>query len=294
MHKRLAVGIGAIVFAGAVAAGPASAGAATVSPRPGGSTALQPVAVAQASGLASTIALNNCSAALVRYPTSLGADRALMLTNGHCYEGGMPAAGQVLQNRPSSRSGRLLDSAGKELGTVRADKVIYATMTKSDVTLYQLTETFAALSSRLNATALTISASHPADGASVTIPSGYWKRVWTCQINGFVSTLREGQWTWHDSIRYDKACNTIHGTSGSPIVDAATGNVIGINNTGNDNGATCTLNNPCEVDQNGNTTVRKGQSYGEETYWFTTCLTPANAIDLSVRGCLLAKPASRV
>jgi hypothetical protein len=65
---------------------------------------------------------------------------------------------------------------------------------------------------------------------------------------------------------------------------------VGINNTGNDDGARCTLNNPCEVDQNGNTTVHPGQSYGEETYWFTTCLSPSNAIDLSVRGCLLAKP----
>jgi hypothetical protein len=276
MHKRLALGIGAIVVAGAVTAGPAAAGAATVPVR--------------ASGLASSIALSNCSAALVRYPTSLAADRALMLTNGHCYEGGMPSAGQVLQNRASTRSGKVLDSAGNALGTVRSDKMIYATMTGTDVTLYQLTETFAALKSRLNATALTISASHPTSGASITIPSGYWKRVWNCKVNGFVSTLREGQWTWHDSIRYDPACNTIHGTSGSPIVDAASGNIVGINNTGNDDGARCTLNNPCEVDQNGNTTVHPGQSYGEETYWFTTCLSPSNAIDLSVRGCLLAKP----
>jgi hypothetical protein len=122
------------------------------------------------------------------------------------------------------------------------------------------------------------------------IPSGYWKHVWTCRLNGFVSTLREGQWTWHDSIRYDPACNPTHGTSGSPIVDATTGTVIGINNTGNDDGARCTLNNPCEVDQAGNTTVRRGQGYGEETYWFTTCLTPVNKIALSVPGCLLTRP----
>jgi hypothetical protein len=213
-----------------------------------------------------------------------------MLTNGHCYEGGMPSAGQVLQNRPSTRSGRLLNSAGTALGTVRADRMLYATMTNTDVTLYRLTETFGELRTRLNATALTISASHPAGRSNVTIPSGYWKRVWTCQLNGFVPTLLEGQWTWHDSIRYDAACNTIHGTSGSPIVDTATGSVVGINNTGNDNGGRCTLNNPCEVDQNGNVTVHQGQSYGEETYWFTTCLTPTNTIDLSRQGCLLTRP----
>jgi hypothetical protein len=55
----------------------------------------------------------------------------------------------------------------------------------------------------------------------------------------------------------------------------------------------CTLNNPCEVDQNGKTTATKGQSYGQETYWFTTCLASGGrTLDLNVPGCLLTKPAS--
>lgn len=33
-----------------------------------------------------------------------------------------------------------------------------------------------------------------------------------------------------------------------------------------------------------------GQNYGEESYWFTTCLTATNAIDLNRTGCLLTKP----
>ena len=56
-----------------------------------------------AADLTATIRLSNCSAALVRFPTSVSTDRAMMLTNGHCYEGGFLAAGQVLQNRTSSR-----------------------------------------------------------------------------------------------------------------------------------------------------------------------------------------------
>src|SRR6266540_4149475 len=166
-----------------------------------------PAHAAAAPGLTATIALSNCSAALVRYPTSLDTDRALMLTNGHCYEGGMPGAGQVLQNRTSSRSGTLLNASGSALGTVRADKLLYATMTNTDVSLYQLTDTFAAIKSRFGVTALTVSSTHPADGISINIPSGYWKQVWNCQINGFVTTLREDQWTWHDSIRYNTGCD---------------------------------------------------------------------------------------
>src|SRR5436190_13452504 len=95
--------------------------------------------------LNATIALNNCSGSLVRWPSSVDTDRAMMLTNGHCYEGGFINSGQVLQNVSSSRSGTLLGNTGNSLGTVRADKVIYATMTGTDVTLYQLNETFASI-----------------------------------------------------------------------------------------------------------------------------------------------------
>src|SRR4051812_9008584 len=238
--------------------------------------------------LANTIALSNCSASLVRYASSVSSDRAMMLTNGHCYEGGFLSAGQVLQNRTSSRSGTLLNSAGRAVTTVRADRVLYATMTGTDVTLYRLTSTYSTLQSQYGAVAYTLSASHPANGATIGIPSGYWKRIWNCKIDGFVGTLREDQWTWHDSIRYD----TIHGTSGSPIVDAASGRIVGINNTGNDDGELCTLNNPCEVAANGTAIAYQGQSYGEQTYWFTTCLTATRAIDLTVPGCRLTKPAA--
>ncbi|MEU4301576.1 putative Ig domain-containing protein, partial [Kitasatospora aureofaciens] len=249
-----------------------------------------PAHAVQAADLTSTIALDDCSASLVRFPASVAGDRAMMLTNGHCLPT-MPPYGQVIQNVSASRSGTLLDGAGNSLGTVQADKVIYATMTGTDVALYELTDTYGSISSKYGATALTVNDAHPTDGASMYIPSSYWKQVWNCSVNGFVPTLREDQWTWHDSLRYSSGCNTTHGTSGSPIIDSASGRIVGINNTGNDDGEMCTLNNPCEVAADGSTTATKGQSYGEETYWFTTCLNSSRAIDLTVPGCLLTKPA---
>jgi hypothetical protein len=271
-RRALAAGAAAIAAVTALVVGPAPAQAA-VTPT-----------------LANTIALSNCSASLVRYSSSVSSDRAMMLTNGHCYEGGFLSAGQVLQNRTSSRSGTLLNSAGRSLATVRSDRVLYATMTGTDVTLYRLTSTFATLQSQYGAVAYTLSASHPVNGATIAIPSSYWKRIWDCKIDGFVGTLREDVWTWHDSIRYDANCDTIHGTSGSPIVNTANGQIVGINNTGNDDGQMCTLNNPCEVNSNGTTTALQGQSYGEETYWFNTCLTTTRTIDLNKSGCLLTRP----
>ncbi|SNY29918.1 S1 family peptidase [Paractinoplanes atraurantiacus] len=273
VRRALALAAAAVAAATGVLAGPTS-----------------PAQAVAATTLANTIALSNCSASLVRYPSSVSSDRAMMLTNGHCYEGGFLSAGQVLVNRTSSRSGTLLNSSGGSLGTVRADRVLYATMTGTDVTLYRLTSTYATLQSRYGATALTIASAKPAVGASIAIPSSYWKRIWNCKVDGFVGQLREGEWTWKDSIRYDAACDTIHGTSGSPIVSASSGQIVGINNTGNDDGEMCTLNNPCEVNADGTTTAVQGQSYGQETYWFTTCLTSTRTIDLNKSGCLLTKP----
>jgi hypothetical protein len=241
--------------------------------------------------LASTIALDDCSASLVRYPTSQDTDQALMLTAGHCFEGGMPSAGQVLQNVASSRSGTLLDASGNQLGTVQADKLLYATMTDTDVAVYELTDTYASLANQYGATALTLSASHPVTGDTIAIPSGYWDQTWSCALNGFAGTVEEDQWTWHDSLRYGASgCDIIGGSSGSPVVDTSTGQVVGVNNTINEDGQMCTLNNPCEVASDGTTTETRGQGYGQETYWITTCLNAANGIDLSVSGCLLPKP----
>ena len=80
---------------------------------------------------------------------------------------------------------------------------------------------------------------------------------------------------------------TIGGTSGSPIIHAETYEVIGINNTGNENGGKCTLNNPCEVDEQGNITVTKGASYGQQLFQIYTCLNDQGQFDLTVEGCKL-------
>ncbi|GAB1692763.1 S1 family peptidase [Krasilnikovia sp. M28-CT-15] len=278
-RRASALGVATLAATASILTGPAA---------PAQAAAPAPTAVAVT--LANTIALSNCSASLVRFPTSVSTDSAMMLTNGHCYEGGFIPAGRVIQNVASTRTGTLLNSSGGSVARVQANRVLYATMTGNDVTLYRLNTTFAALASSYGATPLTISAAHPAAGSSIAIPSGYWKRVWTCSIDGFVTTLREDIWTWKDSVRYDAGCDTIGGTSGSPIVSTSTGELIGINNTGNEDGERCTLNNPCEVSPNGEVTVLKGRNYGQQTYWFTTCLNSSQAIDLTVSGCLLTKP----
>ncbi|WP_089099115.1 trypsin-like peptidase domain-containing protein [Streptomyces hyaluromycini] len=239
---------------------------------------------------AGTVSLSNCSGSVIRFPNSADSDPALVLTNGHCLETGFPAAGEVITGQSSSRTFGLLNSAGTKVATLRANQVVYSTMTDTDITIYRTTTTYAAIKSSYGISPLTVSASHPVAGSAIKVVSGYWKTIYSCNIDGFVYRLKEGDWTWKDSVRYTSACNTIGGTSGSPVIDTSTGQVVAVNNTGNEDGETCTVDNPCEVDENGNVTVRQGINYAEETYIIPACFTTGNVLSLSASGCTLPKP----
>nr|WP_237547135.1 serine protease [Streptomyces sp. SID161] len=241
-------------------------------------------------GFAGTVSLSNCSGSVIRFPQSADTDPALVLTNGHCLETGMPDAGEVITGQSSSRTFGLLNSAGTKVATLRANQVVYSTMTDTDVTLYRLTTTYAQIKSSYGISPLTVQDTHPTAGTAIKVVSGYWKRIYSCNVDGFVYRLKEGDWTFKDSVRYTSACNTIGGTSGSPVVDAATGKVVAVNNTGNEDGERCTVNNPCEVDANGTVTVRQGINYAQEIYNIPACFTTGNKLDLNAAGCVLPKP----
>ncbi|MER5944478.1 serine protease [Streptomyces sp. NPDC001904] len=279
MKKSLAAAAFGVALIGATAA-PALAA--------DGSSAAGPTV--KAVSFAGTVALSNCSGSVVRVPNSQPSDPALVMSNGHCLESGFPGPGEVVVNKASSRTFSLLNSAGSKVATLRASKVAYGTMTDTDVSLYQLTSTYAQIESSYGIKALELSAAHPTQGTSISVVSGYWKKKYNCSIDGFVYRLKEGAWTWKDSVRYTSACQTIGGTSGSPVLDQTTGKVVAVNNTGNEDGQQCTENNPCEVDANGKVTVRQGINYAQETYGIVPCVVAGNKIDLSAPGCTLPKP----
>ncbi|RFU85254.1 serine protease [Streptomyces triticagri] len=244
----------------------------------------------QAVDFAGTVALSNCSGSVVRMPDSEPTDPALVMSNGHCLESGFPGAGEVVLDQPSSRTFELLDAAGDEVTTLQASKVAYATMTDTDVSLYELTSSYEEIASEHGIEALELSADRPSEGTAISVVSGYWKRVYSCDIDGFAYELREGDWTFKDSVRYTAACDTIGGTSGSPVVDDATGKVVAVNNTGHEGGTDCEINNPCEVDENGDVTSHPGISYAQQTHTIVPCVGTGNKIDLSAPGCELPKP----
>ncbi|MEU3272727.1 trypsin-like peptidase domain-containing protein [Saccharomonospora sp. NPDC006951] len=239
--------------------------------------------------LAGTVASSNCSGSIVQPSGTPSSAPALVLSNGHCLEDGFPEPGQVIVDQPSERTFTLLSGTGAELGTLRANRLLYATMAGTDVSVYRLGTSYADVKKEHGISPLRLSAKRPAAGTAITVPSGFRKKTYSCSINGFAD-LREGGYTWHDSIRYAETCQTVGGTSGSPIVDIAREEVVGVNNTGNVDGEQCTMNNPCEVGANGRITVRAGTNYGQQTVQLTRCLTTRGTIELDREGCSLPKP----
>ena len=234
------------------------------------------------------VSLSNCSGSLIRYETSQATDHAMILTNGHCIETGFTEPHEIVSHLPSDRKFNILNPSGQSVGRVTATFIIYSTMTKTDITLYELQETFADIQNNFNVSPLTLASSHPQKQQNIEIISGFWKRGYQCQITDFIYQLNESKWSFNDSIRFSQpGCETIGGTSGSPIVLKGTRTVIGINNTGNESGESCTMNNPCEVDANGKVTAQKGLSYGQQTFWIYSCLNSRNEMDLNQAGCQL-------
>ncbi|WP_406134677.1 trypsin-like peptidase domain-containing protein [Streptomyces sp. NBC_01089] len=300
MRKPLLATLTAVTLGAAALAGTTGT-AAAASGHAGGTTPAAAAAAAhpertpvpvKAASFAGTVALSNCSGSLIRMPDSQATDPGLVLTNGHCLETGFPSAGQVITDQPSTRSFTLLNATAGTAGTLKANKVVYSTMTDTDVTLYQLTQTYAQIQQSTGIAALTLSAAHPVQGHAVDVVSGYWKKVYSCSVDGFAYRLKEDQWTWKDAVRYTPQCQVIGGTSGSPVIDTATGQVTAVNNTINESGESCTLDNPCEVNEQGTVTIRKGIGYAEETYGIPACFTTGNKLDLPAAGCTLPKPAA--
>lgn len=239
------------------------------------------------------VGMSNCSASFVRFKQSSENDLGMVLTNGHCTGGEfgrMMRPGEVYYNQARRYSVYLLDQNANRIATLRAEKIIYATMTNTDMALLQLNQTYREIKQATGVDALVLADHRSEPGLAIEIPSGYWKRTYTCQLEAFVPTLKEAQWTFKDSLRYSESgCEVIGGTSGSPIVSASSGEVVAINNTGNESGQRCTMNNPCEVDEAGNVKVIPGRGYGQQIYWVYACLNAQGVFDLSVPTCTLPK-----
>jgi V8-like Glu-specific endopeptidase len=248
------------------------------------------------------VALNNCSGSLVRFADSVAGDQALVLTNGHCV--GMLGEREVIINKRDGRRFTVLGPAAERLGSVNATRLIYATMYRTDMALYELAQTFGDIENVFGVRALTLASEPAAVGSDIEVISGYWKRGYACFIERYVHELREGKWVFNDSLKYsDPGCQVIGGTSGSPVVAVESREVVAVNNTGNESGQACQINNPCEIDEEGGIQYQKGWSYAQQTVWIYGCRAPIDSVewalaashdlDLTRKGCMLPSSPSK-
>ncbi len=236
------------------------------------------------------VKLSNCSGSLVIFSGQPTSSKAWVMTNGHCIEkpGGFLSPGEVWVNRPMARTMKIFDSQMK-LHPIKSTKIIYATMTNTDVAFYELSESYDSIEAKTGVRPLHLDANRPTQFDNIEIISGYWDRGWSCSIDSFIFKLKEASWTWTDSIRYTATCDTMGGTSGSPIIAKGERRVVGVNNTSNESGQQCTLNNPCEVSEDGTARAFKDVRYGQQTYNVYTCLAPDFTLDLTLPGCELPR-----
>lgn len=238
------------------------------------------------------VKLSNCSGSIIQFAGQSDDSPAILMTNGHCIKNdgrGFLKPGEVIQNSRVNFNAKVYNNETK-LVPVSSTKLLYATMTNTDVAYYEIEKSYSDLAA-LGVSSFELDTFMPLVGTQIDIVSGFWDRGYRCSVDGIVFALLEGDWIFTNAIRYsNQGCDTIGGTSGSPIIETSTRRVVGINNTGNAQGdsRTCSINNPCEQTENGEISAMI-RSYGQQTYNIYSCLSVDFQIDLSIEGCTLPK-----
>jgi hypothetical protein len=212
------------------------------------------------------------------------------MTNGHCLDPlglSMLAPGEVRINRAASR--RITLNGKSSSLIVKTQRLLYATMTMTDMAIYELAVSYERLHTKYGIVPFVMATFGPQPGTPIDIPSAYRKKTYHCSVEEVLAGLREGGRKFEGSLRYDPHCGTINGTSGSPLVLADGRTVVGINNTVNNNGQLCTNNNPCEVNAEGATSAIRKRGYGQQTALIYECLNDEFDFDLTVEACRLPR-----
>ncbi|MEU6930703.1 trypsin-like serine protease [Streptomyces sp. NPDC046385] len=232
--------------------------------------------------------VGDCLGSVVRPPTARPQDPAMALTNGHCVPSGRPAPGTALVDRPADLTSPVTinDSAGYTRTTARATRLVYATMTGTDIALYRLDKTYAQLAKE-GAKVFRLSTTPMRKGDRLSM--AYNSHRLPCTVEAVVPHLREDGYQQDRAVRYatSDSCVSRPGHSGSALLASDGETVVGINNTHNRDGEQCTNNNPCEVGRDGSVTAVQGRSYGQQVHQIAACLTAGSRWKPTRPGCAL-------
>lgn len=208
---------------------------------------------------------------------------AYALTNGHCVN--LFDTSTVVQDVPVGQDEAKVrfgsDEAGRPVVEAAVTAVRWATMKGTDLAIVQLADPLTDLLERgLQAYPL---AAHPDAGTPVVVVGGPTPidgservlRLASCTA-GEPADLLERHWAWFGFPSNDCA-DILPGSSGSPVLDPATGTLVGLINTttqGSNEVSDCALGRPCEVGAAG-AISREDTSYGPTVDVLTGCFDKA-------------------
>lgn len=241
--------------------------------------------------LTSTVS-EGCSASVIAFEGYNPVDKAYVMTNGHCtgkgdYYGMYPDGDDVFQNAAPDLDAYLYSSGGKDIFQISPEKLVYGTMNTKDIAIYEMPSTYQDLINHGVTPLMVASKPNVQVGSTYSVLSAYWQETVSCEIlNNNVPVLQEGPWTWTNAYRMN--CKLRGGMSGSPLVDSLN-QIVGIVNTGYENGEACTIMNPCEVATDGSNQVYTDAGYAMDISNLYTCLNSERRLDVNVPGCTLPK-----
>jgi V8-like Glu-specific endopeptidase len=177
----------------------------------------------------------------------------------------------------------------------RVKNVSYASMSNTDVALIELDGITLQELQEKEITAYKLAKTIPQSGTKIEnigIPMSGLNEITLrqslCTLGEEVSIL-EGPFSFPTSRRLK--CSILPGSSGSPIFDEKTKEIIGVmNTTVNDNSSgmeDCAINRPCEVDSKNSRTMNTETNYMQTTSFLAKCFTDKGVFDKNLDSCKL-------
>ena len=241
-----------------------------------------------------------CTASLIDPGEDSDSSPAYLITNGHCirYLGGfLPSDKYILDESYQSEIifDQYYDVTDESLRPEYPTSILrYGSMHGTDIAIVELAGVSLGDLKKQGITAYKLAKNLPTKGSKIEtigIPGAFVSEVVLrhsiCHMGGEVN-VKEGPFEFEES--YELKCNVLPGSSGSPVFNFKTKEIISLINTtvndGTENQEPCTLNRPCER-KNGEITVDPLTNYMQPTTFLHSCFTAQGVFDRTLENCKL-------
>ena len=239
--------------------------------------------------------LGFCSGVVFKMPGMKDNHKALVLTNGHCigygsYNRFFPDEKEIFIDFNIPIPQKIIVFSSDSESTFDYQKILFATTTDVDLAIIELEITYKRLKKK-NYTVYSISREFPQVGMIMEFYTYSYHKTDICKVDKIVPILKEGVWSFNDSIRMkaSEECRFISGQSGTAGIESHSGLVYTLAQTGYEGSTPCSFNNPCEIDREG--TVSTGeldQSYAASVALLYDCYDEEQAVfDFDLESCPL-------